>query len=121
MVFEMCGYQSPTKVEFTLFNSLAGTGFLHGTQVALLAGVQGIDPGDEFLWESPQLAAKNGLEYSFVEVDDAPEMHPNAVLISFCFQRRDLSFDGELLGESTGGGNFVPTIIKDPERNRKEN
>lgn len=114
-VFEICGGSPPTFVEFTLFNSFAGTGFLHGTQVALLAGVLGVDPGDERLWDAPAVAVENGVNFRFVEVLDAPGMHPNAVSIRFSFELGGRSFNSVLLGESLGGG-FINVLVIEPPR-----
>src|SRR5438874_2149707 len=66
-VYDLCGRQMPVAVTFTLYNSLAGTGFLHGTHSALLAGVQGILPGDRRIWQALHLAAKHGLQHQFIE------------------------------------------------------
>jgi L-serine dehydratase len=115
LIFQICGNQPPSKVIFTLYNSLAGTGFLHGTQIALLAGVQGIAPGDELLWQAPQAAVDNALEYSFIEIEDDPDMHPNSVLIDFFLRQGNAVLEGILIGESTGGGNFRSRVIKNPE------
>ncbi|WP_457629955.1 L-serine ammonia-lyase, iron-sulfur-dependent subunit beta [Oceanithermus sp.] len=91
--------EAPTRVSFGLHGSFAKTGKGHGTQLALLAGVLGLEPDDERIKEARELAAESGLEYSFASVE-LGDVHPNTV-------RLELENDRErrvVVGSSIGGG-----------------
>ena len=52
----------PEKLEIHLYESFAKTYRGHGTDVALVAGVLGIDTDDERLPMAPQLAFEQGMQ-----------------------------------------------------------
>ncbi|WP_326909490.1 L-serine ammonia-lyase, iron-sulfur-dependent subunit beta [Sedimentibacter sp. MB31-C6] len=91
------------KVEFYLHGSFAKTYIGHGTDKALLAGIQNIDPWDENLKKSYEIATENGIEYDFIE-SDLGEVHPNTV--KFIITRED-GMISEVTGSSIGGGNIL--------------
>lgn len=115
-VFEVCG-GSPTNVKFTLYNSFAGTGFLHGTYQALLGGILGLADNDERIWEAMSLARAQGIAWVFEEILDLPSVHPNTVRIEFVFIRKGERQEGVLTGVSLGGG-FISVEIQQPEERK---
>ena len=95
---------TPKRAEFTLYNSFAKTGFGHGTELALLAGVMGFFPDDSKIKKSFEIARDKGLEFNFNYKEDL-NFHPNSVEIK-------LSGDEEkdavtVLGTSVGAGEIV--------------
>ena len=91
------------KVEFLLHGSFAQTYKGHGTDKALVAGILNMDPWDENLRNSFELAAKEGIEYSFIGTD-LGDVHPNTV--KFVITKEDGSVT-EIMGSSIGGGNII--------------
>src|SRR5699024_5113523 len=70
------------EVEFLLHGSFASTYQGHGTDKALVAGILGMNPDDERLVNSFELAEKEGIKVKFTETDLGYE-HPNTVKIIF--------------------------------------
>ena len=95
------------KVVFYLHGSFAKTFEGHGTDKALVAGILGMDPSDELLSKSFEIADSKGIEYIFVEADLGYE-HPNTVKIVFKFEEDE---DIYITGSSIGGGNILITDI----------
>ncbi len=91
------------KVEFILHGSFARTYKGHGTDRALVAGILGMDPWNEDLRESIEIAKKKGLEVVFTE-GDLGDAHPNTV--KFVIKKKDGSIT-EVVGSSIGGGSIV--------------
>lgn len=96
------------SVRFYLHGSFAETYRGHGTDRALLAGILGMDPSDDRLRDSMEMAKEAGITFEFIpgELRDA---HPNTVMIEL---------DGEngrmcITGSSIGGGSIVITAIDD--------
>lgn len=90
------------RVRFHLHGSFARTYRGHGTDRALMAGLLGMQPHDERLKDSLEIARDKGLEFQFLEVQ-LQDVHPNTVKIEM-----DL-YTGETLsvvGSSVGGGNI---------------
>lgn len=90
------------KVTFYLHGSFANTYRGHGTDRALIAGILGLDPNDENLGRSMELAKEQELEYQFIEAD-LGEVHPNTVKIVIDYKDGGKS---ELVGSSIGGGSI---------------
>ena len=95
------------KVVFYLHGSFAKTFEGHGTDKALVAGILGMDPSDELLSKSFEIADSKDIEYIFVEADLGYE-HPNTVKIVFKFEEDE---DIYITGSSIGGGNILITDI----------
>lgn len=92
-----------SHVTFGLHGSFAKTYKGHGTDLALLAGVQGLREDDEKLSHAFELAKENGITYEFYEVE-LDNVHENSVIITF-----DLA-DGKackVIGSSIGGGQIL--------------
>lgn len=90
----------PVRARIGLYGSFAGTGKGHGTDRALVAGLLGMKPDDLRIPHSFELAAEQGLEFSFYTAR-LREAHPNTAVL-------DLE-DGEgnrlqMQAASVGGG-----------------
>lgn len=91
-----------TKINFILHGSFGETYMGHGTDRALLAGAMMMDPDDERIRDSFEIAKEVGLEYHF-EKADLGDVHPNTVKIEMTYP------DGKvtcIMGSSIGGGNI---------------
>lgn len=91
------------KVEFLLHGSFAQTYKGHGTDKALVAGILNMDPWDENLKRSFNIAAEKGIEVKFIETD-LGDVHPNTV--KFIIKKEDGRIT-EVTGSSIGGGNIL--------------
>lgn len=89
----------PSKAELALHGSFAATGEGHGTPLALLAGLLGLQPDDERIPEARALAESEGLEARF-SAADLGEVHPNSVRFTLEGAHGTLN----LSGSSVGGG-----------------
>lgn len=99
------------KVTFLLHGSFAKTYRGHGTDKALVAGILGMDPWDEGLRNSMNIAKEKGIEIEFKEAD-LGDVHPNTV--KFLIEKEN----GEMvtvMGSSIGGGNVVVTEVNGEE------
>ena len=93
---------SISKITFVLYNSYAQTGFGHGTDKGLLAGVLGFSVDDiriKDIFNSPKAKSVN---YNFEYREDF-NRHPNAV--DFIFEKGSRKM--EIYGESVGAGEVV--------------
>ena len=83
------------KVDFILYNSFATTGFGHGTDKGLLAGVLGYSVDDALIKDIFDNIG-NSVEYSYQYAHDISR-HPNSV---------DITFDDKMTisGDSVGAG-----------------
>ncbi len=93
--------KEPVSVKFTLYGSFSKTYHGHGTDKALLGGVQGFDPHDERIRDAFAYADASGLHYEFVIDDEGDGGHPNTADILLTAE------DGSQLfvrGWSIGGG-----------------
>lgn len=98
----ICG-KHIVKVEFILHGSFAKTYKGHGTDKALVAGILKMDPWDENLKNSFEIAKEKGIEIIFTE-GDLGDVHPNTV--KFLMTRKD-GTTSEVTGSSIGGGNIL--------------
>lgn len=96
-----------THVAFALHGSFAKTGIGHGTNLALLAGVLGINKDDDRIKRSPEIAAARSITYDFsdVELDD---VHENTAAVTFTHTDSSKS---TIIGCSIGGGRIIITNI----------
>lgn len=88
--------------EFTLYGSFAKTGFGHGTDKALVAGILGFSPDDPSIADAYEAAQKVGLKVE-LRLSEAPVEHPNTARISVTSSKGEVT---EILGQSVGGGNI---------------
>ena len=95
------------RADIGLYGSFAETGFGHGTDRALLAGLLGIKPDDLRIPNAYEEANRAGMAYSFrtVELRDA---HPNTALLELTGKSgKQLT----LQASSIGGGAIVVNKI----------
>lgn len=99
--------EKPVKASIGLHGSFAGTGVGHGTDKALVAGLLGMKPDDLNIPNSFAAAARQGLNFTFREID-LRDAHPNSVLL-------DLEGVGgraiQVQACSTGGGRILVNRI----------
>ena len=88
------------EVTFLLHGSFSKTYKGHGTDRALVAGILGMNPDDEKLRYSLELAEKEGIKIEFIPTD-LGDYHPNTV--KFLITDID-NTTWEVLGSSIGGG-----------------
>ncbi|NLK64621.1 MAG: L-serine ammonia-lyase, iron-sulfur-dependent, subunit beta [Tissierellia bacterium] len=91
------------RVEFLLHGSFSETYKGHGTDKALAAGILNMEPWDEDLKNSFEIAAKKGIEIIFTPAD-LGDVHPNTV--KFIITKDDGSIS-MVTGSSIGGGNIL--------------
>lgn len=93
--------QQPDSVDIYLYESFAKTYRGHGTDIALVGGLLGMEPDDEQLANSLEIAYKQGMEVCFIPKSEKAD-HPNSVKIVVSSGDRKLS----VTGISIGGGNI---------------
>ncbi len=71
----------PTEVEFQLYNSFAKTYRGHGTDVALVAGILGMDTDDPRIPDSLDIARERGIKVYWRVNKDSNTPHPNTTRI----------------------------------------
>lgn len=91
------------EVKFILYESFAHTYKGHGTDKALVAGILGLNPDDERLPQSFDIAKKQNISFTFEESQDEMS-HPNTVRILI---KGASGKTTEVLGISIGGGNVL--------------
>ena len=92
---------TPTEVEFQLFNSFAKTYRGHGTDLALVAGILGMDTDDL------EIAHKRGIKIVWTIQKDSNAPHPNTTKITVKNEHKSIS----VTGISIGGGNIRVTEL----------
>ena len=91
----------PQKVEILLHGSFAKTYKGHGTDLALLGGLLGLETDDVRIRDSIALAEKAGLKYTFTATDLGEEYHANTAK----FIMKTMSGETKtVVGCSIGGG-----------------
>lgn len=93
--------EQPDSVDIWLYESFAKTYRGHGTDIALVGGLLGMEPNDERLAESLKIAHEAGMEVAFVPKKEKAE-HPNQVTLKVKKGEQQLS----VTGLSIGGGNI---------------
>lgn len=95
------------SAKFLLHGSFAMTYKGHGTDKALAAGIIGMDPWDERLKSSLEIALNMGIKLEFIKAD-LGEVHPNTVKFIITKSSGD---QVEIIGSSIGGGNIIITEV----------
>ena len=90
------------EVTFLLHGSFGKTYIGHGTDRALVAGIMGMDPSDDRLRDSLEIAKEKGIKITFKDVD-LGDYHPNTV--KFLMKLKN-GKECEIVGSSIGGGNI---------------
>lgn len=93
--------EQPDSVDIYLYESFAKTYRGHGTDIALVGGLLGMEPDDERLAKSLEIAYEQNMEVLFVPKNEKAE-HPNSVRMVVSKGERKLS----VTGISIGGGNI---------------
>lgn len=93
--------EQPESVDIYLYESFAKTYRGHGTDIALVGGLLGMEPDDARLADSLKLAYESGMEVCFVPKKEKAE-HPNMVQIKVSKGTHKLT----VTGISIGGGNI---------------
>lgn len=92
-----------TDVKFFLHGSFAQTYKGHGTDKALVAGILGMEPWDESLKNSLEIARKKGINITFIPTD-LGNVHPNTVKMEIKKANGEIT---TVMGSSIGGGNII--------------
>ncbi|MFH5810669.1 L-serine ammonia-lyase, iron-sulfur-dependent subunit beta [Companilactobacillus sp. FL22-1] len=100
VVHDIFGEQ-PDKITIDLYESFAKTYRGHGTDVAIVGGLLGMEPDDEHLADSLKIAYDQGIKVAFVPKSDKVD-HPNTAKINLVKGDHELS----VTGISIGGGNI---------------
>ena len=95
--------QKPVKARIGMYGSFLATGRGHGTDRAVVAGLLGLKPDDIRIPESFELAAADGLSFSFEEAN-LSGAHPNTVLLEV---EGDGGRELSVQASSLGGGRIM--------------
>lgn len=99
----------PVRATFYLYGSFAHTYRGHGTDRALVAGMLGMEPDDDRIRDSFDLAREEGLSFEFVPREEDSDIgHPNTVDIEVEDAGGPVT---SMRGESIGGGAAVISRI----------
>lgn len=98
MAAALCPFE-PKQINIYLFESFAETYRGHGTDVALMGGLMGMNPDDDRLHESLILAKEAGIQVNFIPLAEKVS-HPNTARIVM----RNGEEKMEVTGISIGGG-----------------
>lgn len=93
--------EKPDSVEIDLYESFAKTYRGHGTDIALVGGLLGMNPDDPRLSESLKIAHDEGIEVLFVPKKEKAK-HPNLVTMHL----KKGTYKMSVTGISIGGGNI---------------
>jgi len=93
--------EKPDKITIDLYESFAKTYRGHGTDVAIVGGLLGMEPDDKRLSDSLKLAYEQGIKVAFVPKSDKVD-HPNTAKINLVKGDHELT----VTGISIGGGNI---------------
>ena len=99
--------EQPTEVDFHLYQSFAKTYQGHGTDLALVAGILGMNTNDARIPQSLELADKAGIKIFWHIHKDEKADHPNTALISIESDTKQMT----IKGISIGGGNIQVTEL----------
>lgn len=90
----------PDHAEVIFYNSFARTYEGHGSDRAIIAGLMDFRTDDKRIKDALDIAATEGLKYTFRSVGNASTMHPNTIRMTLTKGDRRI----EVVGESRGGG-----------------
>lgn len=97
----------PDQLEIHLYESFAKTYRGHGTDVALVAGVLGMETDDENLPDAPRIAYEKGMEVSYAPHPEECADHPNIARLICRKGNREMI----VTGISIGGGMIQVTEL----------
>ncbi|MFS1664183.1 L-serine ammonia-lyase, iron-sulfur-dependent subunit beta [Streptococcus sp. zg-JUN1979] len=99
--------EEASEVEFQLYNSFAKTYRGHGTDVALVAGILGMDTDDPNIPKALDIAHEKGIKIYWKVNKESNAPHPNTTHILIKNAHKSLS----ATGISIGGGNIRVTEL----------
>ncbi|MGT2755217.1 L-serine ammonia-lyase, iron-sulfur-dependent subunit beta [Streptococcus ovis] len=99
--------EDPSEVEFQLFHSFAKTYRGHGTDVALVAGILGMDTDDARIPDALDIAREKGIKVYWKINKESNTPHPNTTRIIIKNEHKTIS----ATGVSIGGGNIQVTEL----------
>ncbi|MDO5297801.1 MAG: L-serine ammonia-lyase, iron-sulfur-dependent subunit beta [Clostridia bacterium] len=99
----LLGEGTPARAHIALSGSFAATGHGHGTDRALIAGLLGMQPDDERIAVSFDLAHEAGMEYAFSRVNLSGE-HPNTARLELTARNGKFL---SIVASSLGGGRIM--------------
>lgn len=99
--------EKPTEVNFHLYQSFAKTYRGHGTDLALVAGILGMETNDARIPQSLALAEEAGIKIFWHIHKNEKADHPNTALISLKSKTKKMS----IKGISIGGGSIKVTEL----------
>lgn len=91
---------TPEQADIIFYNSFARTYEGHGSDRAIVAGLLDYKTDDTRIKEALDIAASQGLKYTFKSIGNASTLHPNTIRLSLHKTGRVV----EVVGESKGGG-----------------
>ena len=97
----------PTEVEFHLYQSFAKTYRGHGTDLALVAGILGMETNDPRIPDALEIADKVGIKVFWRIHKEEKVAHPNTAKIIIKNKTKSMS----IKGISIGGGNIQVTEL----------
>ncbi|MBE5905266.1 MAG: L-serine ammonia-lyase, iron-sulfur-dependent, subunit beta [Lachnospiraceae bacterium] len=95
------------QADVELFGSFAKTYKGHGTDKALVGGILGMNPDDERIRNSLQIAKDEGVQI-FIREASRPAKHPNSAIITL---KGENGSSVAVTGASIGGGNIFISQI----------
>ena len=99
----LLGEDTPARAEIGLSGSFAATGHGHGTDRAIVAGLLGMQPSDERIAVSFDIARQEGMDFSFSRAT-LPGEHPNTARIALTGRSgKTLT----IVASSLGGGRIM--------------
>ena len=101
------------KAHIYMHGSFAKTGKGHGTDKAIIAGLLGMEPDNENLRYSFEIAKEQSLEFEFSEIK-LENVHPNTVRIELVGENDDKL---RMEGSSVGGGSILVYKLNNYEVN----
>lgn len=100
--------QDLQEAKIGLHGSFAETYRGHGTDLALVAGLQGWQPDDQRIPDSFAHASQQGIKYHFYPVQLGELAHPNSVRMELTGKNGETC---QVTGASVGGGRVVITNV----------
>ncbi|MBQ9832161.1 MAG: L-serine ammonia-lyase, iron-sulfur-dependent subunit beta [Clostridia bacterium] len=97
------------RAKITLFGSFSETGRGHGTDMAIVAGVLGMDPDEGGIRYSKLTAHQQGIDVS-IDFSKEEAAHPNTASV---YVQGDDGQEYTYIGTSIGGGRIEITSIND--------
>jgi len=99
---------APDTALIEFHGSFAETGRGHGSDKAIVAGLLGMDPDNENIKNSFDIATESGMQFTFQVADLGEEAHPNSVRLTLSSGSEHI----QMQGASIGGGLIEVTRLE---------